>query len=200
MIKIRNILLAVGVVSQFWAPLACAEDGTVDHANMDHSAHLQSMDTPVLTVYPQPTQPGQGAFAAIGEIVEILQNDPNTDWSMVNIDALREHLVDMTRLTLGAKVEQVSVPNGVKFIVTGEADVLRAVQSMIPAHTVELDKIASWTASAELIDGGAVLMVLTGDANELVKLKALGFFGLMATGAHHQEHHLGMATGLMNHH
>ena len=46
------------------------------------------------------TQPGQSAFAAIQEIVDILEADPKTDWSKVNIDALREHLVDMSNVTL----------------------------------------------------------------------------------------------------
>ena len=46
------------------------------------------------------TQPGQGAFAAIQEIVEILAADPKTDWSKVNIDALRQHLIDMNNVTL----------------------------------------------------------------------------------------------------
>src|SRR5947209_3755409 len=42
----------------------------------------------------QPTMPGQDAFGTIQEIVGILEADPNTDWSKVNISALREHLVD----------------------------------------------------------------------------------------------------------
>jgi hypothetical protein len=42
-----------------------------------------------------PTQPGQSAFAAIQEIVAMLEADPKTDWSRVNIEALRQHLIDM---------------------------------------------------------------------------------------------------------
>jgi hypothetical protein len=52
-----------------------------------------------------PTQPGQGAFAAIHEIVGILEADPKTDWSKVNIDALRQHLIDMNNVTLAAEIE-----------------------------------------------------------------------------------------------
>src|SRR5271166_2493744 len=48
------------------------------------------------------TQPGQAAFAAIQEIVQILVDDPKTDWSRVNIDALRQHLIDMNNMTLAA--------------------------------------------------------------------------------------------------
>ena len=39
----------------------------------------------------QPTRSGQEAFATIGEIVRILEADPRTDWSKVNIEALRHH-------------------------------------------------------------------------------------------------------------
>src|SRR5579859_2920628 len=52
-----------------------------------------------------PKQPGQGAFAAIQEIVEILEADPHTDWSKVDINALQQHLIDMDNVTLHARVE-----------------------------------------------------------------------------------------------
>ena len=50
----------------------------------------------------QPTLPGQDAFGAIQEVVQILESDPTTDWSKVNIAALREHLIDMNEVTLHA--------------------------------------------------------------------------------------------------
>src|SRR5437016_4569299 len=50
----------------------------------------------------QPTRPGQEAFGAILEVVQILEADPTTDWSRVNIAALREHLIDMSEVTLRA--------------------------------------------------------------------------------------------------
>ena len=36
-----------------------------------------------------PTMPGQDTFGAIQEIVRILEADPKTDWSKVNLEALR---------------------------------------------------------------------------------------------------------------
>jgi len=39
--------------------------------------------------------PGQDAFGAIQEIVQILDADPKTDWSKVDLEALRQHLIDM---------------------------------------------------------------------------------------------------------
>ena len=40
-----------------------------------------------------PTRPGQDAFAAIQAIVQILDADPQTDWSKVDLEALRQHLI-----------------------------------------------------------------------------------------------------------
>lgn len=69
----------------------------------DHDTHHPEMGA--LPAASQPTEPGQGAFAAIAEIVALLSADTSTDWSRVDITALREHLVDMNQLTLNADVE-----------------------------------------------------------------------------------------------
>ncbi len=47
-----------------------------------------------------PTEPGQAAFAAIQEIVARLQADPRTDWSKVDVDALRQPLINMDEVTM----------------------------------------------------------------------------------------------------
>ena len=51
-----------------------------------------------------PREPGQVAFAANQEVVAILASDPATDWSKVDIEALRQHLIDMNSVTLRARV------------------------------------------------------------------------------------------------
>lgn len=48
----------------------------------------------------RPIEAGQAAFGAIEEIVRMLLTDPITNWSRVDIDDLRQHLVDMDELTL----------------------------------------------------------------------------------------------------
>ena len=50
----------------------------------------------------QPVIPGQEAFGTIQEIVRTLEADPKTDWSKVDIAALREHLIDMDEVTMRA--------------------------------------------------------------------------------------------------
>ena len=58
------------------------------------------------------------AFAAIQEIVRSLEADPKTDWSKVNIEGLRQHLIDMDNVTLRSSVASAPVESGVRFTVT----------------------------------------------------------------------------------
>ena len=43
------------------------------------------------------------------------------------------------------------------------------------------------------------LVVTSADPNQVTKLKALGFMGIMVQGSHHQLHHLMMAKGEFMH-
>jgi hypothetical protein len=146
----------------------------------------------------QPTSPGQDAFGAIQEIVRILDADPNTDWSKVDIAALREHLIDMNEVTLHAAAGERFLADGVDISVTGEGRTLEAIKRMIPAHVHELNQIGL-TAKAEELPNGVRLVVTAPDAQQVAKLKALGFMGIMTLGSHHQPHHLMIAKGELVH-
>jgi ribosomal protein L15 len=141
-----------------------------------------------------PTMPGQDAFGAIQEIVQILESDPKTDWSKVNIGALREHLIDMNEVTLHAAAAQHVVDNGIEITVTGEGRTLAAIKRMVPAHVNALHEIG-WNAKTDDLPNGVKLTVFASEAQPLTKLKALGFMGIMVQGGHHQPHHLMMAIG-----
>ena len=105
----------------------------------------------------------------------------------------------MDRLVTGAEVSEEAVEGGMRFSVTGTGSVLKAIQNMVPAHATMLAQMPEYTASTETIENGVALIVTGKLPATLAKIKGLGFFGLMATGTHHQPHHLGMATGKMNH-
>jgi hypothetical protein len=141
-----------------------------------------------------PAMPGQDAFGTIQEIVQMLEADPATDWSKVNIAPLREHLIDMNEVTLRAAANERMLDNGIEILVTGEGRTLQAIKRMVPAHVSELSG-AGWNAKSEDLPNGVKLTVTTSDAKQLVKLKALGFMGIMVQGGHHQPHHLMMAKG-----
>jgi hypothetical protein len=146
-----------------------------------------------------PTLAGQDAFAAIQEIVAMLEADPTTNWEQVNLAALREHLIDMNEVTLKAVVEEQTLSNGVEISVTGTGRTREAIQRMLPAHTEEL-RYLGWEAIAEPLATGVKLMVMSGDAHEVEHIQALGFAGLLTTGSHHQLHHLAIARGEVIHH
>jgi hypothetical protein len=142
----------------------------------------------------QPTMPGQGAFGAIQEIVGLLEADPNTDWSKVNIGALREHLMDMNEVTLKAVANERKLDNGMEIAVTGEGRTLDAIRRMVPAHARELAK-TDWSATTEDLPNGIRFTVTSTDPQQVIKIKGLGFMGIMVQGDHHHLHHLAMAKG-----
>ena len=141
-----------------------------------------------------PAIPGQDAFGTIQEVVQILQADPATDWSKVNIAALRQHLIDMNEVTLRAAAAERVLDNGIEIAVTGEGRTLEAIKRMVPAHVSALREIG-WNAKSEDLPNGVRLTVIASESQPLAKLKALGFMGIMVQGAHHQPHHLMMAKG-----
>jgi hypothetical protein len=140
------------------------------------------------------TLPGNDAFGAVQEVVRSLEADPATDWSKVDIAALREHLIDMNEVTLNAKAETQATDTGVTISVTGEGRTLVAIKRMVPAHVAEL-RALGWTAATEDMPNGVKLTVASADLAQRTKLKALGFLGIMVQGAHHAVHHLAMAKG-----
>jgi hypothetical protein len=145
-----------------------------------------------------PTSPGQDAFGAIQEIVQILESDPSTDWSKVNIGALREHLIDMNEVTLHAAATERMTANGIVIAVTGEGRTRDAIKRMVPAHVHELAGLG-WNAATEEVPDGVTLTVTANAAVSLARLKALRFMGIMVQGGHHQPHHLLIAKGEFAH-
>ncbi len=164
--------------------------GTHGMDQMEHAARPAAM--PYAGI---PALPGQDAFGAIQEIITILEADPATDWSRVNIAALRAHLVDMNRLVMETDVRIKFIDGGLEMHVTGRGGALRAIHSMVPAHAPMIDGVNGWVARAIKTDTGASLTVTSADPREVAHIRGLGFYGLMATGSHHQTHHLGLARG-----
>jgi len=173
----------------------------MDHSehSMNHNQHSMKHGQHQSHNKPMPKEFGQAGFAAIAEIVSMLDADSKTDWAKVNINGLREHLMLMNRLVTGAKVQELDTSGGIRFNVTGSSDVLPAIKQMVPAHAAELNKMDEFTVNTESIDGG-IAMIVKGKTDAIkAKIKGLGFFGLMATGSHHQMHHFAMAIGQGHH-
>lgn len=141
------------------------------------------------------TEPGQGAFAALSEIVSILEADPDTDWTKVDIGGLRDHLMDMDLVVTQTASTETDLANGITIAVTGDGAALGAIHRMVPTHARELAKDDRWTVEASQTPTGAKLTVKSDDDAAVSRIQALGFYGLMASQDHHRAHHYGVATG-----
>jgi len=145
-------------------------------------------------------QPGQGAFGALAEVVRTLEADAATDWSKVDMERLRQHLIDMDEVVLRASVKATHVPGGLSMDVTGAGRTVQSIRAMVIPHAAELDGMPAWSAKAEPIADGARLIVVAreaGDAKTVARIRGLGFAGLLVQGGHHGPHHLAMAKGEM---
>lgn len=145
-----------------------------------------------------PTLPGQDAFGAIQEIVRILEADPNTDWSKVDLERLRQHLIDMHDVTLRSSVKPERVPGGLAMDVTGVGRTAAAIRRMVGPHAAELNAMPEWSARTEELPDGLRLIVTArraDDVRTVARIRGLGFIGLLVQGSHHRPHHLAMARG-----
>ena len=157
------------------------DDGTMSHAASPSSS--------------AGAEGGQSAFAAIAEIAALLAADPATEWKRVDIEGLRQHLIDMDNVTLHAQVEATPTDTGVRFEAWSDDPSVRAsIRRMVMAHVATMDGVNGWTLTAAETERGATLGV-GGEPIDTSMIRGLGFIGVMTVGMHHQVHHLAIATG-----
>ena len=145
------------------------------------------------------TEPGNDIFGTIQEVIKKLEADPNTDWKQVNLEALRQHLLDMKAFTEEVTViSKQPITDGVEIRVRPNteraAEALKRVFSMHPAM---VKKEKGWDMDVKE-DGSSWIVTCTASKpSEINKIRALGYIGLLTEGAHHQRHHWMIATGRM---
>jgi len=184
---LKNLLICTTLATPIFASPVFAQ--------MEHSGGMAGMNTAPQGVGGSPLNaPGQSAFAAIAEVVRLLEANPNTDWTSVTIDVLRAHLRDMDVVTIDSTAAAEDVAGGVRFTITGGPDVAPSIIAMTLGHAAVMDGVDGWQYSADALENGAALTVLVPES-DLAKLKALGFYGMLASGMHHQPHHWMMANG-----
>lgn len=186
---IRRTLLLLAALSAI-APAVVAQ-------SHDHGAG----QAPAATRAAAPREGGQAAFAAIAEIVRILDADPTTDWSKVNVEALRQHLIDMDEVTMRAEVRSEPVEGGAAFTVTGSGRTLDAIRRMTRSRAMTGTPDGAVRMSVSDLPNGVRFVALAGDpadARAVARIRGLGFIGVVALGEHHGPHHLGIANGSMS--
>lgn len=142
---------------------------------------------------------GDSVFTQIQNQVRTLQENPDTDWTQVDLTALQQHLVDMEHLSLFAEVSTQYLANGLRYTVTGQGRTLEAIQRMVPMHASQIAGELGIQAEAGTTAEGAWISVVTADDKERAMYQAIGFLGLMTLGEHHDAHHQSMAGGNSGH-
>ncbi|HLY90776.1 MAG TPA: hypothetical protein VKQ27_17475 [Acetobacteraceae bacterium] len=125
----------------------------------------------------------------------MLDADPKTDWSKIDLEALRQHLIDMNEVTLKAAVSPKTIDGGLEMSITGDGRTLAAIQRMVPAWAETMNGHKGWNTKAAALPDGELLTVTATDPREVQHIRGLGFIGLLVSGSHHQMHHLMMAKG-----
>lgn len=163
--------------------------GASAQAEMKHH-HAGGMQ-PVLA------EPGNDAFGTIQEVVRRLQADPDTDWSMVDLEALRQHLVDMGYFTTQVSVlGRKKLKHGAELLVRPDNDRARAsLRRALAAHPAMLKQETGWDMKVVSEGGNFRLTVSSSKQADAERIYGLGYIGIMAMGDHHQRHHWMMAKG-----
>jgi len=148
------------------------------------------------------TMPGNEIFGTIQEVVQKLEADPNTDWSKVNLEALRQHLLDMKAFTEEVQViSQKPIDNGAEMLVQPESErAVGALKRLFSMHPMMLKSEKGWDMTANQNGSKWDITCTTKVKSEVEKIRGLGYIGLLTEGAHHQMHHWMIATGSMQMH
>lgn len=144
----------------------------------------------------QPTEGGQAQFSAIIEIVSLLEANEETDWSSVDIDGLRSHLLDMDRLIRDTNAKTTTISDTqIQFTVMGSAESIPSIHRMAATHSKFIEQSRGWKISSDLNEKGATIQITVVEPETMTRLNALGFYGFMSLDSHHQAHHYQMAMG-----
>lgn len=153
--------------------------------------HVDHSSTPTLH------EPGQSIFGTVQEAVRALEADSTTDWSTVDLERLRRHLLDMHNVAVHATVvDSEALDNGVQLTVRPTTDSARAsLERVFAAHPHMLKQETGWQMDVSSGSRSFTLRVTDPSGTDAEKIRALGYIGLLAYGSHHQRHHWMLVRG-----
>lgn len=146
------------------------------------------------------TEAGNDIFGTIQEVIKKLEANPHTDWSKVNLEGLRQHLLDMKAFTEQVKITaQKPIEDGVEIHIRPTSErASHALKRLFSMHPAMLKKEKGWDMNAQQRNKGWIVTCTSDKKSDVTKIRALGYIGLIAEGAHHQLHHWMIATGQMD--
>ncbi len=161
---------------------------------MPHDAHRSAMSSGL-------TEPGQAIFGTVQEIIRRIESDTTVTWKDVDLEGIRQHLIDMHQVAMNVDVVyQHPIEGGVRIRVRPSTP--RAAASLnrvLATHPTPLKHETGWDMTVQRGDGYHDVRVTTANPDEVPKIRGLGYISLLAHGGHHQQHHWMMATGQSPH-
>ena len=204
--RLTVVALAVCALAVCAVPRAARAQTHGHTAGMVHPASADSTAKGPGPTATTSAPAGQAAFAVIADVVRQREADPATDWTRVDIERLRQHLIDMDEVMMRSSVRMTAVEGGARFTVRGAPKTAAAIQRMLTAHAGMLSAmpassamvgtavVASVRARADGADF-TVTAAIPQDARAVARIRGLGFAGLLTVGEHHAAHHLALARG-----
>lgn len=145
-------------------------------------------------------EPGHAIFGTVQEAIRALEADPDTDWSTVDLDRLRRHLLDMHQVAVNVEVvRKEPIEHGLRLLVRPEEQAAGALARVLASHPRMLRHGTGWQMEVQEQENGYLLHVTDPEGEEGAKIRGLGYIGLLAYGSHHQHHHWMMARGANAH-
>ena len=146
------------------------------------------------------TYPGNMIFGTVQEAVNRLLASPDTDWKKVDVEGLRQHLLDMKNFSENVLVlSKQNISNGLEVTIKVEPNALSSLERVLSAHPAQLYQESGWTMEVVQLEDEFTLTITTEVLDEVEKLRGLGYFGLMVYGNHHVSHHWMMIQGIDAH-
>ena len=147
-----------------------------------------------------PASAGPFVFAELSRVIDILERDHDTNWDQVDLDALRDHLIDMELVFSQALSATEIEGTTVKFSVTSvDPKVFRAAKDMATAHGGFLPSSSGYVWKTQATEDSVVIEISAATSDLATKAAALGFFGMLTLDDHHSFHHEMMARGFSAH-
>lgn len=180
------IMFIIGLFMTISVVYAAGEHSMTHHQQMTEQSQVLPL-----------TEAGNDIFGTIQEVITNLNANTDTDWDKVNIEALKQHLLDMRDMTINVEViSQKRLKNGSEILIKpSNKRSIQAMKKVLSAHPEQLKKETNWQMRVQKQGDKYLLTTTTNKPIEVSKIVGLGYIGLMAYGNHHQPHHWSMATG-----
>lgn len=193
-------IIAVGIAASHAQQSAVQSSEQSMHANMNHDSHMiqEPSQAGVTMISTSPlTEPGNAIFATIQEVVNQMLLDDDTDWEKVDLESLRQHLIDMENFTVNVQViSKTNIEQGIQVII--EPSTIQAAGSLdraLSAHPAMLEQETGWRMVSDKSGNKYRLEITSTNPEDVIKIRGLGYIGIMTMGSHHQPHHWAMASG-----